>query len=132
MASQFDVQDSRVYLSAVIAAGQSLSGVVDFGGLTPIGIVMPATWVAAALTFQTSTDGVNFQELRTTSGDSAVSITVSQGSNYLIGISAALSTGADAHWLKAYRYWKFRSGTSGAPVVQTSGATVTVVALAMA
>src|SRR5262247_519153 len=39
-------------VAAVIAANGSVSGEVDTGGGTVVGLIMPGTWAAAVLTFQ--------------------------------------------------------------------------------
>jgi hypothetical protein len=45
------------YLTATIASGTSLSGAVNFGAKTLVGIVMPSSWTAPDLAFQVSPDG---------------------------------------------------------------------------
>jgi hypothetical protein len=121
---------------AVIAAGQSLSagytiassggiaasvatGGVAMGADTLVGIWMPATWVTAALTFQVSPDGgTTWLELFNDSG-TAISITAA-ASQYI-----SLVINSNYTW-RGINMLKVRSGTSGAPVVQTGGATVTL------
>jgi hypothetical protein len=49
--------------TATIAASGSLSDAIETGGGTFTGIIMPAAWTAAALTFQGSVDGTNFFNL---------------------------------------------------------------------
>ena len=43
--------------TATIGTGASLSQQIDLGAMTLVGIVMPASWTAAGLTFQVSADG---------------------------------------------------------------------------
>jgi hypothetical protein len=89
------------------------------GADTLVGIWMPATWVTAALTFQVSPDGgTTWLELFNDSG-TAISITAA-ASQYI-----SLVINSNYTW-RGINMLKVRSGTSGAPVVQTGGATVTL------
>lgn len=123
---------------AIIAAGQSLSGSytllasgaaavspavsggVAMGADTLVGIWMPATWVAAALTFQVSPDGGTTWVELFNDGGTAVSITAA-ASQYI-----SLVTNSNYTW-RGINMLKVRSGTSGSPVAQTGGATVTLI-----
>ncbi len=106
-----------ITVSATIAAGGSLSGVVSFpesiDDASLVGISMPATWVSAAVTFQTSADGATFQDLYNSAG-TEVSVTAVQAHN--IALDPTLFAGI--------RHLKVRSGTGTTPVVQTGGAVV--------
>ena len=121
---------------ATIGAGQSLSsgytfqysqtsGTVATGGVlmgadTLVGIWMPSSWVTAALTFQVSPDGgATWPELYNDSG-SAISITAAAGQ------FISLVTNSNYTW-RGINAIKVRSGTAGSPVVQTSGAVVTLI-----
>jgi hypothetical protein len=93
---------------AVIAAGQSLSGPVLMGADTLVAISMPSSWVNASLTFQASPDGgTTWQELYDGAG------------NALSGLPSYVWRGINA--------LQVRSGTLAAPVVQTAGATITLI-----
>ncbi|NTU77322.1 MAG: hypothetical protein HGA90_05865, partial [Alphaproteobacteria bacterium] len=61
-------------VTATIASGTSLSDAQNLGGLRLFGLVMPAAWTTANLTFQASFDG------GATWGDSS-SVTTSEGFN---------------------------------------------------
>jgi hypothetical protein len=102
--------------TATIGAGASLSAEVGLGEKTLVGIVMPAGWDAASLTFQASPDDVNFPELYDGAGN-AVSFTVAAGQ--FIAVDPTRWRGVTAI--------KVRSGTSGAPVNQTAARTLTLV-----
>ncbi|MCL5264149.1 MAG: hypothetical protein M1343_02970 [Chloroflexi bacterium] len=101
--------------SAAIAAGSSLSGIVDLEGYTKIGIEMPAAWDAAALTFQGSSDGVTYNNLYDNVGNE---VTSQAAAGRFIGIDTILRS------LAAVRYLKIRSGTSALPVNQTADRTI--------
>lgn len=121
---------------AVIAAGQSLSngytfsgsqvsGIVASGGVamgadTLVGIQIPSTWTAAAITFQVSPDGgTTWCELYDDAGNE-VTITSPPAGAFIV-----LNGHASYEW-RGVNLLKVRSGTSGAPVTQTAGATVTL------
>jgi hypothetical protein len=54
--------------SANIAINASLSGAVNIGEKVAVGILMPAAWDAANLTFQGSVDGAAFSNIYDSSG----------------------------------------------------------------
>lgn len=103
--------------AAVIAAAGNISPAVDLGGLRLMGIVMPATWTTAAITFKVSADGgATWNNLYDSLG-AEVSISVAASGAYNIDPAVF------AHW----KLLKVRSGTSGTPVTQSSGASITLV-----
>lgn len=102
--------------TATIATGQSLSGEVDIGANSLVGIAMPAAWTAASITFQVSPDGgTTWLELQTVS------------SEYTVTAAASQFIAIDPTALKGFNAIKVRSGTSASPVNQTSGATLTLI-----
>ncbi len=105
-------------VQTTIAAGVTgLSTVIDCTeSKFPVRIIMPATWVAAVLTVQTSIDGVTFNDLYDEYGQE-VSLTV--GANRSIRLLPSEWAGV--------RYFKLRSGTSAVPVNQTADRVLTVV-----
>jgi hypothetical protein len=105
-------------LTATIAAGASLSGAVDCQLGRVRGLVLPAVWDTAALTFQVSADGVTYKNLYD-NGGTEVNFTVAAGR--AVGIDHDKSA-----ILGEWRYLKIRSGTSGTPVNQTAEAIITV------
>jgi hypothetical protein len=105
---------------AVIAAGQSLSGPVLMGADTLVAISMPSSWVNASLTFQASPDGgTTWQELYDGAGNE---ITVVAAANQFIALS-----GLPSYVWRGINALQVRSGTLAAPVVQTAGATITLI-----
>lgn len=101
-------------------ASPAVAGGVAMGADTLVGIWMPAAWTTAALTFQVSPDGgVTWLELFN-DGGSAVSIAAAAGQ------FISLVTNTNYTW-RGINLLKVRSGTAGAPVVQTAGATVTLI-----
>ena len=102
--------------TVTIASGASLSPEVALGEKTLVGIVMPAGWDAASLTFQATPDDANFSELQDGAGN-AVSFTVSAG--VFIAVDPTKWRGVTGI--------KVRSGTSGSPVNQTANRTLTLI-----
>ena len=96
--------------AAIYAGADGLSDVVDLLGGVLVAIQMPATWVAADLTFQVSLDGVNFANLYDIDGNEIV---VSAAASRVIGLTDV------ERWLSGGKI-KIRSGTSGTPVNQTA------------
>jgi hypothetical protein len=104
--------------TVVIPTGAAgLSPAYDFGGgAKDIAVVMPATWSAAAITFQVSTaiDGT-FVNLYNEAG-TEISAAVAQG------LTQSLATAAPH--ISQFRYVKVRSGTLTVPVNQGASRTL--------
>src|SRR5438105_1968618 len=92
---------------ATIASGASLSGIIALFSSAFVGLLMPAAWTTAVLTFQGSYDGTTFANLYD-SGGNEVTFTVAQG-NMVAG---------DASSFAGLSHMKIRSGTSGSAVNQ--------------
>lgn len=94
---------------AEIAAGQAISAAVPLGEKTLVGILVPANWTAASLSFQASIDDVNFFELVDGAGN-PMSFTVAAGQ--IVAVDPTKWRGVTSV--------KVRSGTSAVPVNQTA------------
>ena len=92
------------------------SAAIDLAGSTLQGIVMPATWTTANLTFQASADGVPFNDMYTESG---TEVNVSAGASRYIRLEPGLWT--------SVRFLQIRSGTTGTPVAQAASRTLVIV-----
>ena len=90
-----------------ILTNESLSDAVDLGGGLLEGVLMPAVWTAATISFEGSMDNANFYEI----GDGTAEISLVADAGWFISIPAGILNGAG-------RYLKIRSGTSVVPVVQ--------------
>lgn len=102
---------------ATFAPGASLSGPTATGVDTLVGISMPATWTAAALTFQISPDGgTTWQELYDGAGNE---VTVMAAAGQFIQMTSYLWRGMNL--------FQIRSGTAAAPVTQSAGAIITLI-----
>ncbi len=103
-------------VSASIAAAGSLTPAIDLGLYRLARIVMPSAWTAAVITFQTSPDGTNWNDLYDASG-AEYTIQAAASRSILVPLSDFLGT----------RYLRIRSGTSAAAVAQSAGAAFTLV-----
>ena len=107
---------SLVQTSVLIANTTSLSAEVDLGIKVLVGIVMPAAWTAAALTFQASFDGgTTWLNMQTASAE--LSYTAAAGQ--YIAVDPTLWRGANAI--------KVRSGTAASPVAQGADRILTLI-----
>ena len=99
--------------AARIVSGASLSTIVDTGGAKTMGVAVPSGWATADLTFQTSADGVTFQELH---DDAGVAVTAKA--------AAGKNTTLDkiGPQIMPWRYIKIRSGTAALGVNQEGNA----------
>jgi len=102
--------------TATIANGAALSNATPLGEKTLVGIVMPAAWTAATITFQVSVDDTTFNELQDGAGN-AISYTVAAGQYIQID---------PAKW-RGVTNVKVRSGTLGTPVNQGQASPVQLV-----
>jgi len=105
-------------LTAAIAKDASLSGAVDLGGCSLVGIEMPSVWTSATLTFQASDDGVTYYNLYDEYGtqvefQAAVAIYIAMKDN--LGLFSGIN------------YLKVRSGTSGSAVNQAAARSLKLV-----
>lgn len=101
--------------AATIAGGASLSGEVDLGAKTLVGIAMPAAWDAADLTFQVSVDGTTWLDVQSTSAE----LDYKAAAGQYISVDPSLWRGANM--------LKVRSGTKAAAVNQTAQRVITLV-----
>ena len=107
----------RWYVPVVFGVGGSLSSAYDVGGgASRMGVIMPADWDAAAISFQVApTEGGTYADLYTEAGVE-VHFHPSQGNAY------AMDT--QGKYLAPYRFVKVRSGQTAGPVAQVHGCTV--------
>lgn len=105
--------------SATIASGGSLSTPLELEGAAIFGLIMPAEWTAANLTFQAcDTFGGTYQNLY---DDSGTEVTVTAAAARCIAIDLA------ALKLAGFNYIKIRSGTSATPVNQAAARTIKLI-----
>jgi hypothetical protein len=108
-------------VTATIPTGATgLSTAVDLGSEVLVGYIMPATWVAAGLTFQTSPDGVSYNDFYDNTG-TEISHTVAASRFVRVN---------PADWV-GVRFLKVRSGTASVPVNQTASRDIILVTKAV-
>jgi len=101
-------------ITATIALNGNLSAAVYIGGeFSLIGVLYPAAWTAAGMSFQVSFDGVTYHVLRDDSG-TEITKTVNAGEYREL----------DSSEFKSAIYLKIQSGTSGAPVAQLAARSI--------
>lgn len=108
-------------LTAAIASGGSLSAEVDLTGWSLVGIVMPAAWDAAALTFQAAPRA----------GGTPANLYDATGDEKEVAAAASRFVALDpAEWIGVGAV-RVRSGTSGTPVNQSAARSLTLVVRAL-
>lgn len=101
----------------VISSGQSLSAAVDLGVYRMTGIAIPATFEPTTLTFQSSYDGITYNNVYDGTGtEKSVTVAVSR---------RVILAPADFYGI---RYIKIRGGTSGSPTTVAADRTVQLIA----
>ena len=113
MASQIGLSTSQ----ASITSGQSLSAQVDIGPGRLVGLIVPAAWTAANITFQVSADG----------GATWNNLFTYLGAEFTVVSVVGQFNAIDPTLLKGVLSLKVRSGTSASPVTQGSTVSVTLV-----
>lgn len=109
----------RFSRTVTILSGASLSGAVNIGNGSLFAIQMPASWTAAGLTFQASSDCSAYANLYNDAGTEVTS--TAAASTYIV-------MATPASWL-GIRCLKVRSGTSGSPVAQGADRALTIIAV---
>ena len=107
--------------TCTIASGASLSDAINLRGYTPMTLIMPGTWTAASVSFQTSSDGATFGNLYylSTLAVTEYAITSPAASYQIVLPPEVFFTGAT--------HLKIRSGTAGSPTNQGGARTMTLV-----
>jgi hypothetical protein len=112
---QKNVPNFRDSIQVTIANSASLSEAGKFYGNTLIGILMPAAWTSASLSFQGSIDGTNFYDLYDSTGTEK---TCTAGASRILLFPPQDWFGVE--WIKV------RSGTSAAAVNQGADRVITL------
>lgn len=111
--------------TATILSGQSITDAIDLGANRLHRLITPTAWTAAAITFQSSDDGVSYRDLYTVAVDgTATEVSIASAG---IPTAAARSFVLDPVVFLGVRYLKVRSGTSAAAVNQGADRTLTLV-----
>jgi hypothetical protein len=111
------------YITAEIAAGQSLSAQVNLGNATLVAISIPSTWTTASISLQGSPDGGStWQEVYATD-DGA-----NGGEVQFAATAGTFTTITDPTAFYGLNCLKVRSGSAVSAVNQTDAVTVTLIA----
>jgi hypothetical protein len=108
-------------LPAYIGWGTSESTVIDTGGNSVVGLIMPETWTPAHITVLASPDNVTWRDLfeRAPDRTSLVETVFNFTPNAVVAINP--------NRMLMARYIKLRSGTRNEPVNQTETVSFTVI-----
>lgn len=112
-------QVSRV--NAAIANGASLSAAVELEGFVIFAIALPAVWTAAAMTFQSSLDGVTWGDVF---DDAGAEVTIAAGT---IVAGRFLVNSTILEKLAGLSKLRVRSGISGAAVAQVAARDIIII-----
>lgn len=107
---------ARTHLNAPIANGASLSDAVDLINYDFVALMIPAI-DGTAITFQSSEDGVTYNNVHDSAG-TEVSYTVASNRYVLVNT---------AHLGQFGRFIKVRTGSAGTPTNQTAARVIQVI-----
>jgi hypothetical protein len=99
----------NVLLGPTIKAGESLSDTLDCSIGRLVRITMPLEWTTADITFQISSEGVNFNDVHDQQGRPVAITGVAAGSAVIM-----------QHDMSAVTFMRIRSGYKEYPVVQAA------------
>lgn len=107
-------------IDVTIANGASLSGAATLDGKAVVGLIAPAAWTAAAISFEASKEGTTFYPLYSAGGEVSIPSThVAVAEGWLFRLEPG-------DWI-GFAAVKVRSGLNGAGVAQGAARTVTLV-----
>ncbi|MEP6587128.1 MAG: hypothetical protein ABJA84_00020 [Polaromonas sp.] len=109
----------RATVTATIANAASVSDVIDLSTTALLGFIAPAAWTAAALNIEVSPDNTTWAPAVLGADNTAVSSWP--------GVTAGNAYAVDTTAMLPFRYVRFRSGTSAAPVVQAAARAFVVI-----
>jgi hypothetical protein len=120
-ANNAQTMDRRDFPAAIIPNGTALSNGVQSYGATFVGLVTPAAWTAADITFDVSKDGTTWFPLFDNAGAEVKipSASIPTGAGQAFALLSTIFQGWS--WLRV------RSGVSATPVNQAAARTVTLV-----
>lgn len=103
-------------IEVLIGNGESLSDAIALFGLRIVGIMMPALWTAAGISFQGSHDGSTFYDVYDSDGNE---VEIGAAQERFITVFSAFTAG--------FPFCKVRSGNAGTPVAQGADRTLYLV-----
>lgn len=112
------VRAQRLVLTTTISIGENLSTPVNLGTGLLVGLIVPANWTNAPITFQTSADGTTFTDLFDGSTERALA-----ADSIVPGRTIALPY---SDWFQSVAL-RIRSGATDNPVNQSAARTIQLV-----
>ena len=106
----------RETITASIASDAALSGAVELYGTTLVGIIMPAAWATANLSFQASHDASDYHDMYSAAG-----------AEYTVAASAGQYIVIDPNDFAGVGNLKIRSGVAATTVAQATSSITLVV-----
>lgn len=113
-----------------IPANQSLSGEIEIGPTTFIGVEIPASFGATVLTFQGKSNRENTESTapvpevwRDIYDDTGTEVSLTVASNRMVGVGTVVKLNA----LSAFRFIRVRTGTGAAPTNINPGAQLRII-----
>lgn len=104
--------------TVTILSGAALSGAsADMRNEQLVGVILPAGWDTAGISFQSGIDGTTFGNVFTAAGELSFPAADVAAGNVLA---------FDIHFTPAIRFVKVRSGLSAAPVNQSADRVITL------
>ena len=107
----------RVFATGTITAGQSLSSPIDCRSGAPLLLFMPPQWTPARMSYQLSSDNVNFYDLY---DRNAREIAVNVRAGTVVRLNPEWTESALGCWLK------IRSGSSDMATIQAANRSFTM------
>lgn len=111
---------NQTLTTATILSGQSVTESLNLGGNVPLHVVIPSAWTAAPLTLEVSLEGSNWITA------------VYDDAGSLMQVSSPVASAAYTFTLLGiygFKYYRFRSGTSGSPVTQSADRVLSIVSV---
>lgn len=109
---------NRTTVTVTVAGGATLSGPSPaLAGRAVTGVLTPASWTTAGISFQVSVDGLTFYPLLDPGGAEVTAAAV----------PASRAVSVDPSLFLGWGYLRVRSGTDAAPAAQTAASTLTLV-----
>ena len=102
-----------------ILSGASVSNVIETMDSSLLGFIMPAAWTTAGLSLEVSMDGTTFAP--------TIYDETNQQTGYWSSIVAGAAYSVSLTGMMAWRYIRFRSGTSASPGTQGADRIITAI-----
>lgn len=107
-----------------IPNGQAISNSVQIGSGVLVGLIVPAAWTAAEISFLASVDGVNFFPLYDGTGNNPIAIETPVAGSY---VTFGYETNIKFDSFRSVLYLEVVSGVPGANVNQGAARTIQLV-----